>query len=308
MREMNLRTLDLNLLPVLQALLQERHVSHAAEQLNMSQPAVSRALARLREALQDPLLVRTSRGYDLSSRARQLQPQLNALLQQAEQLIQQPGFDPATDTSLIRLTGLDLELAIYFPPLVQRLRQLAPGLRLETVRQELDTFDMLDRDEVQFSFSGLHPATAESNLHRMVIDEMPMRCIMAADHPLAGRPLTVEAYAAAAHGMVSITGKGPGSMDLALAELGLQRQVMLRLSSFMSVADFCEHTDLIFTLPLRLAERIGHNRALIIQPLPAALEQPPVTFYLYWHSRHHRDPRMIWIREQLLAALHQKNP
>lgn len=299
MRETDLRHLDLNLLPILQALLQTRHVTHAANQLGMSQPSVSRALARLRTALNDPLLVRTTRGYTLSSRAEDIQPRLNEMLQQIECLVQPPRFDPMTDTGLVRLTGLDLELALYFPQLVQHLRQQAPHLRLETVRQELDSFSMLDHDEVHFSFSGLQPASAEGSLHRMVIDEMPFRCVMADNHPLAHGRMTAEAYAAAPHGLVSITGKGPGSMDLILAEHGLSRQVMLRLSSFMSVADFCEDTDLIFTLPQRLAERIIRNRRLCLRPLPEVLEQPPVQLYLYWHARYHRDPRLVWIREQL---------
>lgn len=299
MRETDLRNLDLNLLPILQALLQTRHVTHAANQLGMSQPSVSRALARLRTALNDPLLVRTTRGYTLSSRAEDIQPRLNELMQQMEHLVQPPRFDPMTDTGLVRLTGLDLELALYFPQLVQHLRKKAPHMRLETVRQEQDSFSMLDQDEVHFSFSGLQPASAESSLHRMVIDEMPFRCVMADNHPLANTTLTAESYADAPHGLVSITGKGPGSMDVILAEHGLQRQVMLRLSSFMSVADFCEDTDLLFTLPQRLAERIVQNRRLCLRPLPASLEQPPVKLYLYWHARYHRDPRLVWLREQL---------
>ncbi|SFC28870.1 DNA-binding transcriptional regulator, LysR family [Marinospirillum celere] len=303
MREMNLKGLDLNLLPILQVLLQERHVSRAAEQLEMSQPAVSRALARLRRELGDPLLVRTSRGFDLSSRAQEIQTQLSPLLQQLTDLVQSPVFDPATDTSLIRLTGLDLELAIYFPRLVKHLRRLVPGLRLETVRQEEDSFSMLDRDEVHFSLSGLQPASAENSLHRRVIDTMPLLCVMAENHPLATQPLTPVSYAAAAHGLVSITGRGPGSMDKVLAQLGLTRQVMLRLSSFMSVADFCEDTDLVFTLPQRLAERVVRNRRLCLRELPDTLQPSPVSFYLYWHSRHHHDPKMLWIREQFFAAL-----
>ncbi|WP_245944324.1 LysR family transcriptional regulator [Marinospirillum perlucidum] len=303
MHDMDLSGLDLNLLPVLDALLETRHVSRAAESLGRSQPAVSRALARLRAGLDDPLLVKTAGGYDLSSRAKELQPRLKELLEQMQELVQPRSFDPATDTSLIRLTGLDLELAIYFPKLVKQLRRKAPHMRLETVRQELDSFSMLDRDEVHFSFSGLQPSRVEHSLHRRMIDQMPLRCVMSENHALAKKPMTAEEFAAAPHGLVSITGKGPGSMDAVLQEQGLSRRVMLRLSSFMSVADFCEDTDLIFTLPQRLAERLASERRLSLRPLPAELEQPPVSFYLYWHSRYHLDPRMIWIREQLNEAL-----
>lgn len=306
MSKVNLRGLDLNLLPILDVLLRLRHVSQAAEELEMSQSAVSRALARLRQALKDPLLVRTAQGYDLSHRATDIQLELGRLLQQLNQLVQPQSFDPATDERLIRLTGLDLELAIYFPKLVKQLRRLAPGLRLETVRQEGDGFAMLDRDEVQFSLSGLQPARAQTSLHRRVIDQMPLLCVMAEEHPLADQPLTPENYAQASHGLVSITGRGVGRMDEVLADRGLQRKVMLRLASFMSVADFCEETDLIFTLPQRLAERVAYKRRLSLKPLPQVLQPEPVSFYLYWHSRYHQDPGMQWVRGQLFQALNEE--
>ncbi|OAD21170.1 transcriptional Regulator, LysR family, partial [Candidatus Thiomargarita nelsonii] len=122
---MNLRTIDLNLLVVLQQLLEERHVSRAAEQLCMSQPAVSRALQRLREMLDDPLLVRTSHGYDLSARATSLLPQLNQLLGDAERLITGPAFEPANSTQTVRFYGPDPEISWFLPPLFERMRQLA---------------------------------------------------------------------------------------------------------------------------------------------------------------------------------------
>lgn len=292
----------MNLLLILHTLIRERHVSRSAAALDMSQPAMSRALQRLRESLGDPILVRTQSGYDLSSRARTMAPELAAILRSLEQLVAPPYFAPELDDGLIRITGLDLELGIYLPELFKRMRVLAPNMRLETVRQEDDSFPMLERDEVHFSLSGLAPLSAESHLHRRVLDEMPTVCLMAAEHPLAERTFTSAEYAQAPHGLVSITGKGPGTMDQVLAEHGLSRTVALRLSGFTSVGDFCEGSDLLFTLPLRLAERIAAGRNLVIRELPYELKRPPVCFYLYWHERYHQDPRMQWFREQFILS------
>lgn len=300
MREMNIENLDLNLLLLLDRLLTERHVTRAAISLNMSQPALSRALARLRRIFNDPLLVRTAQGYDLSARAKQIQPELGEILIALESLIQQPVFNPAADKGLIKVTGLDLELALYLPQLMQRMRTQAPGMRLEIVKQEDDSFAMLDRNDVHFSLSGLEPSASTGTLHRIQLDRMSAVCLMSRHHTLANQPLTPDNYANAAHGLVSITGRGPGYMDKVLEKIGMQREVVLRLSSFMAVADFCETTDLLFTLPQRLAERIATGRQLCLRRLPDELQQPDVTFYFYWHTRHHHDPRMIWIREQLV--------
>ncbi|WP_232819971.1 LysR family transcriptional regulator [Aliidiomarina celeris] len=300
---MELKQLDLNLLLVLQELINERHVSRAASALAMSQPAMSRALQRLRKALSDPILVRVSGGYDLSARAQQMAPELARIIQALEHLIEPPQFEPSRDQFTLKITGLDLELGIYLPTLFRRIRKQAPFIKLETVRQQEDSFPMLERNEVHFSLSGLAPVRAQSSLHRKLLDEMPMVCLMSEQHPLAHEPMTAEGYAAAMHGIVSITGKGPATMDAVLAEHHLQREVAVRLAGFMSVADFCEHSDLLFTLPKRLAERIQEGRKLCIRPLPECFSAPKVSFYLYWHERYHNDPRMQWVREQLTKTI-----
>ncbi|MCH8502135.1 MAG: LysR family transcriptional regulator [Aliidiomarina sp.] len=297
MRSQKLRNLDLNLLVVLDVLLEEQHVSRAAERLAMSQPAVSRALGRLREMLGDPLLVRTSQGFALSARAELVRQELDTALRDIERVIEPPEFNPAIDDSVIRITGLDMEIGLYVPKLIRRIRREAPHMRFEIVRQENDSFPMLENDIVHFSLSGLAPMSAQHSLHRRPIDDMEVVCLMAESHPLAQQPMTAEDYAAAPHGLVSITGHGPGSMEQVLAGHGLKRTVALRLAGFTSVADFLEDSRLIFTLPARIAEKIAAGRALCIRKLPAPLTAERVSFYMYWHDRYHRDPKIKWIRE-----------
>lgn len=131
MRKVNLRSVDLNLLVILEALLEEQQVTKAAERLHMSQPAVSRALQRLRETFADPLLVRSREGHDLTARAQQLQEELKTTLQRISQMIEAPRFEPATATQTVRFAGPDLEMALFVPNLLAAMHEQAPGMRVE---------------------------------------------------------------------------------------------------------------------------------------------------------------------------------
>lgn len=187
MREVNLRSVDLNLLVVLNALIQERHVSKAAERLQMSQPAVSRALQRLRQTLDDPVLVRVGTGYDLSARAETLRPQLASLLRNVEQIMQADQFDPKQYRGVLRLTGLDLELILLMPEVLQRLRQKAPQLRVEIVPQIPEHFELLEQGDVHFSITGLNPQTGQDQFRRFEIARTGQICLMDRDNPLAAK-------------------------------------------------------------------------------------------------------------------------
>ena len=157
---MNLRTIDLNLLVVLQQLLQERHVSRAAEQLHMSQPAVSRALQRLRQTFDDPLLVRSTEGYDLSARATSLLPQLNQLLDNTKSLITGPAFEPASSLQTVRFYGPDPEIDWFLPLLFARMRDQAPYMGLEARSEPQDHFALLESGDVHFVLSAFKPRTS----------------------------------------------------------------------------------------------------------------------------------------------------
>ena len=304
MRQVNLRSVDLNLLVILQALLDTRHVSKAAESLDMSQPAVSRAFQRLRQTFSDPLLVRTSSGYELTQRAADIQPQLTSLLQDVQQLVAAPIFNPATATDCLRVTGLDMEVSLYLPQLTQLLHAQAPFMNMEILRQRDDPFERLDNGESHFLLSGAEPKEGTDQIHRLLLDSMHSVCVMNSRHPLAQKAITPESYAEALHGMVTITGTGHARMDEQLKKQGLQRRVMLRLVSFMSVGDFCEETELVFTLPRRLAEKITKGRhSLVMRELPKPLQAPEIKFYLYWHNRFHHAPMCQWIRKILPETL-----
>ncbi|MEX0430871.1 LysR family transcriptional regulator [Spiribacter insolitus] len=300
MHEVNLRTLDLNLLVVLQALLEARHVSHAAERLNMSQPAVSRALGRLREMFGDALLVRSPSGLVLTERARDLQQPLADALTGISRLVAEPGFDPTTATTPVRLGCLDLEAAIYLAPAVERLRRAAPGMPVEIHSHPDDYFGLLAEGRLHLAISALEPRQRQAEFHRRVIDTIWSECLMSRDNPLASGPMTLDRYLRARHGVVAITGKGPAIMDQRLEAMGRNRRVVLRLSSFFNVPDSCVGTDVVFSLPHRIASRLARDSLLVTRPLPEALQSAGFPMYLYWHSRHHGDPMHQWLRRLVM--------
>ncbi len=299
MRNPNLRTLDLNLLIILQALLEVRHVTRASEKLNMSQPKVSRALQKLRDAFDDPLLVRTLDGYDLSARAERIQPELKQILQNLERMVAEEQFDPATSRDTVRIYAVDLEVIAFLPKLLARLREQAPNMTLDIRSEPRDHFDLLEAGEVHFSLSGKEPTNMLDQYRMMPLASSGLVCMMSANHPLADRPLVLEEYLDCYHGYVSITNEGPAMIDKFLKTMGRSRALSTRLPNFTSAAFFCEATDVIVALPEIIAPMLTQGRNLIVKPLPEEIVLKETEFRLYWHERHHQDPMCRWVRSQL---------
>ncbi len=305
---MNLRNIDLNLLVVLQQLLRERHVSKAAEQLNMSQPAVSRALQRLRQMLGDELLVRTSQGYDLSARALLLQAQLDQLLEDTQRLITEPEFIPETSMQTVRFYGPDPEINHYLPPLFAQIRQQAPQMRMQVRSDPQDNFALLEAGEVHFVLTALQPEVNISHLYGLKLTDLVFTVVMNKDHPLAKGEVSIEDYLNAKHGMVALTGRGSSLLEQYLMVRGYlgpgeQLDTPLHLSSFYAISSFAEHSDVLFHVPKYFTEDVIRGRNLIARDiLPEVLSiQPNKHVYLYWHQRHHQDPMCCWVRELLRA-------
>ncbi len=301
MHKVNLRSIDLNLLVILQALLETRHVTEAANRLSMSQPAVSRALQRLRNTFGDQLLVRGPEGFELSRRAESIRMPLTRLLSGIDQLIIRPEFEPASAEGVVRFTGLDLDIYEPLPPLLRYLRQHAPGIRMDVIPQHQDSHEKhLISGRADFCITPQDLKQSGSQLYRAVLTECDYVCVMDPNNPLAAKRLTLTDYAAAVHGMISVSGFGLSQVDKLLQQQGCQRLVAARLASFLTIADFCRGSDLIFTITRTLAERIAGSHGLIIRELPTELPVTPLQFYLYWHARDHQDPMRSWVRRQLL--------
>ena len=293
---MNVAGLDLNLLRVFDAVLRDRSVTAAARHLGLTQPAVSNALSRLRAQFEDALFVRTPAGMDATPFARELaQPVRQALALLEAALAHGPGFDPESATRTFRFYMSDLGQVEFLPPLVERAQRIAPGVRLEAVALEVaDIGDALATGALDIAVGflpGLGPPVRRQPLFRD-----PYVCLMRADHPLVGKNLTRKQFLSAAHALVSYKG-GHRVIEEALERAGLARKIALRVPHFTVVPMVLERTDLILTLPSRIArvyERQGRFKSM-----PPPVPIPPADVAAHWHERFERDPGNRWLREMI---------
>src|ERR671931_2349948 len=282
---MNVRDVDLNLLRVFDAVLRERGVTPAAAGLGLTQPAVSNALSRLRTVFGDPLFVRTPTGMDATPFARELaEPVRQALALLESALAHGPGFDPASATRAFRFYMSDLGQLEFLPPLIERVQRAAPDVRLEAVALEVeDIAGALATGALDLAVGflpGLGPPVSRRALFRD-----PYLCLMRADHPI--KALTKRKFLDASHALVTYRG-GHRVVEEALERAGLARRISLRLPHFTVVPMVLERTDLICTLPARVAPVFERRGKLKSMPPPLAM--PPADVALHWHERFETDP------------------
>lgn len=296
---------DLNLFVALHALLNERHVTRAAVAVGMSQPAMSRALGRLREMFDDPLLVRTRAGMAPTARAFALYPDVEEILARLRDVIRPTRFDPHEAVGTIRIAAPDIVAYMLVPPLIQHLAQVAPGLDLEIVPWSARWREELERGAVDLTVGV--PTGTEPNLYSRPLLTNEWACLLRKGHPALAKKWTLELFAGLDHVLVSLLGRGGGHVDEALAAHGLRRRVALRIPYPALAPHIVAETDLVVTTPRWLALKLVSSGHVVIRRPPMPI--PPVSVALVWHERSHRDPRQRWLREALIqrsSALDKK--
>jgi len=289
---------DLNLLVSLHALLDERHVSRAAVRLGVSQPAMSRALSRLRAMFEDPLLVRGRSGMEPTARALELAPQLETLLRDVRELVRPVHFDPAAATGRVCIAAPDIVAYMIVPGLIRLFAQVAPGLDLEIKKWSPEWRSQLDEGSIDLTVGV--PAGDEPNLRSRPLVDTRWVCALRSGHPALAQPWTAENFARLDHLVVSLTGRGGGPIDAALEEMGLSRRIGLRVPYPLLSPLLVAETELVLTTPQWLATKLAAYVAIEVRQPPLRL--PPIRAPMVWHERSHRDPRHRWFR-QMLAQL-----
>ncbi len=297
---MDLSRADFSLLLSLEALLAERNVSRAASRLGLSQPALSAQLARLREMFGDPLLVATARGMVPTARAEALQDPLHDLLERLRGLVvEQVPFIPGTATNTFRIAASDfVHRALMLPA---RLAAEAPNIRLALLRVEPQrSWQELETGEIDLLIAAeqLTPKAARA---RKLFDEQ-LVFVQRPGHPRGTAPLTLDAFCALNHILVSPEGGGfYGAADEALAALGRTRRVAISLPSFMLVPSMIAATDYVAMVPECVALLFqGQGLMDVFEP---PFEMPVFTVYSSWHQRRQLDAAHVWLRERVRAAV-----
>lgn len=292
---MDLKQLDLNLLVVFHQLMVERSVSHAAEVLGVTQPAISNALRRLRKLLGDELFIRTPHGMEPTPLAQELsEPVAYALDVIRESLNRERSFDPKTAKRSFTLALTDIGEMYFLPKLASILHETAPHIVLNTVRNSAESLrEQLERGQVDVAI-GLLPDLA-GGFFRQRLFRQGYVCAYRSGHALAAKPvLSLEDFIAVEHALVVVPGTGHGEIDRLMRRKGIERHVRITVPHFNAVGHILSTSDLVATLPERFVEQIRGPFGLSSAKHPVKL--PQHTIDLYWHAKVHKDPANQWLR------------
>jgi DNA-binding transcriptional LysR family regulator len=291
---------DLNLLVVLQRLLETGSVTAAAERLRLSQPAVSRALGRLRDTFGDALFVRTPDGLRPTPRAEQLRAELGGVLSRIDALLAGPGaFSPAESARTFTLATADYGVSVLLPRLLRELASRAPGVSVRVLPVGGSADTALAAGEWDLLWAPRRKAGA-GIVWTHLFDER-FAFVVRKDHPATRRPLTLARFAAIPQLAIAPEGgRGSNPLDERLKRLGARRRVVAQVPSFLVVPPLVAGTDLGVTLPRRSVELLAHRWELAVLDLP--FEMPGFDLSQAWHERFRHDPAHTWFR-QLVASI-----
>ena len=302
---MQINRIDLNLLVYLDALLRERNVTQAANQLNLSQPAMSNGLRRLRELFDDPLLVRTSEGMTPTERALELEPVVREVLTTIDRAVQpRSAFEPEKAHRVFRIMASDYAESTLFPAVLGKLRSLAPGLTLDIMTPSDVSFLDVERGKVDMVINRFD--SMPQSFHQIHLWDDSFTCVLSPENPVL-EDFTLDTYLKANHVWVSKTGMGVGVgvdpddvqrlgwVDLALNKLGKKRQIRVFTRHYQAAMTLAEQNDLIVTLPTRAAELKRDNPRVVLRDPP--LEIPPLELKMAWSPLLQHNPANKWLRK-----------
>ena len=294
MPSVHLRNIDLNLLHALHAVLEERHITRASKRCFLSQPAMSRALNRLRDTFGDPLIVRTGRVYERTPRGERVLRELEPIMRRLAAMVQGEEFHPARSQERFRVAMTDHGSTILLPALLERVRKAAPHARLEISAWRTQAYEDVVAGRIDLALSAeAVPATLESE----VIFNLDFVCLVGSTQRVRKRRFTLKQYLQLPHALVETLGSQQTMVDRPLAQLGVKRRVALRLPFFLPAIFAIARTDLVLTVPRKLAKITAPIAGLRVVEPPREIGAFP--YFMAWHSRLSTEPAHTWFRDQL---------
>lgn len=298
----NIDGVEVFLLRCFAALMAERSVSRAADALDTSQPAVSKALARLRTLFADPLLIRAHARMVPTNRALELEEPVRRILADLAAVIEAPrAFDPKTAEVTFRLTASETVEHLVFPGLIERLQKTAPGIRIEARHPSRDhALRWLETGEIDFRIGWLErpPPT----LHSATLYRDRLVCLARNGHPEINGGITLEQYLALPHARLEVAPHGMSgrAIDAAVARLGTTLRIGMLAQNYGTVMQTVARSNLLATVSERMLK--GSAAQLGLQVLDPPLKLPEIRINMFWHERTHKDPRHRWFRQQISAV------
>jgi DNA-binding transcriptional LysR family regulator len=297
MRSTHIRNLDLNLLQPLRALLEERHITRAAELCYLSQPAMSRALERLRRMFADPLLIRSGRTYERTVRGESLLQEVQSLIPRLEAMVRGEQFDPSRSRERFRLAMTDNASMILLPALMDQIRAGAPNVRVEATVWNDRRYEEVAAGRLDTALSA---ETAPPFLETEVLFNLDFVCLVGSAQRVRCRRLTLKQYLQLPHVLIDTWEGQQTLVDRPLAQLGVKRLVALSMPFFVPAIFAIARTDLILTVPRKLAATTAAVSGVRMIEAPREIGAFP--YFMAWHPRVAREPSHVWFRQLLRAA------
>ena len=307
---MNIARVDLNLLVYLDVLLRECNVTRAAEELGISQPAMSNSLRRLRDLFGDPILVRTSDGMTPTDRALELQPMVRKVLSAAEQaILPKTEFEPMESNRIFRIMASDYTESTLLPVLLRQLRKQAPNIRLDIMTPSDVSFHDVERGKVDMVINRFD--SLPQSFHQVHLWDDSFSCIMSANNQVKDR-WSLESYLSSKHIWVSKTGMGVGVgmtpddvqrlgwVDEALSKQGVKRDISLFTRHYQVALLLAEQDDLIVTIPSMSAKSIANSDKVVILDPPFEIER--MRLKMVWSPLLQHDPGHRWLRQLIKSV------
>jgi DNA-binding transcriptional LysR family regulator len=292
--------LDLRLLSVFDEIYKTRSVTRAADVLGLGQPAVSIALATLRDHFSDPLFVRTGNGMEPTSLGQELiQPIRDALNALDRAFGYRTSFNPRTASRTFSVCMSDISQLVLLPRLWAEIRAVAPNIEIDIAPLSSETPRQLESGAADLALGFL--PQLDAGFYQQTMFGQHYVCMIAANHPRIRESLTMHRFRSEAHAVVIGAGTGHSIVEKELARQGIKRRVALRIPSYIGVAFVVEGTDLIVTVPQRLAEVLKGHAHFHIFPTPMPL--PRYSIKQHWHERFHQDPGNQWLRSVISKVL-----
>jgi DNA-binding transcriptional LysR family regulator len=298
MRITHLRQADLNLLVVFTALAEERNVTRAAERLLLSQPAVSRALQRLRAMFHDDLLIRTSNGYEPTPKGQRLLQELGLTLPRLDRLLSGSNFDPATEETTFRIAMTDHASQVLCPLFCKTVLPAGAKVSFDFVALHDGTFEAMEKGRLDLLLNA-DDGHLPSQFASEIIFEDEFACVVARESSFS-RALTLKQYLAASHIGVSVLGGLHTIPELRLAAVGARRHYRICVPYWATAIRSVAGTNLIATVPRRIAELETGNPALKILKPPKILGR--FKYLMAWHPRMNTDAAHVWLRSVIREA------
>lgn len=300
---MDIRSLDLNLLVVFDAMLEHQNVTKAGDSIQLSQPAMSAAVSRLRELFDDPLFVRTRQGMAPTPKAQALSPSVRQVVQTIRGDILQPKeFNPLLSDRTFTLVTPDIAEVNFLPRLISELAKKSPHINLRTLAMPREAAaHSLESASAEMAI-GYFPDLHKAGFFQQKLITNSHVCLVRMNHPTIGNKITSAQFLQAAHAVVKPDGR-EHLFERFLQGKGIKRRVVVELSHFMSLLPIIETSNLLATVPKDLAEFfVQHGN---VRYIPTPMKSPVIDVHLFWHQRFHKEPAHIWLRQVIHQLFNQ---